>query len=162
VPYQLFEAKDVSIIVGCNNDDAWRRLCTALQRDDLARDARFATNAERLRHKPELIELLSAIFRARTSTEWVALLNEHHVPCSRINNVGDVVHDAQVAARDLMPAIPHPDIPELRAPAGPFKMSSPPVRTAPPKLGEHTTAILTALGRSDQEIEALRADGVVA
>jgi formyl-CoA transferase/CoA:oxalate CoA-transferase len=164
VPYQLFEASDVSFIVGCNNDGTWQRLCTAIARADLALDPRFATNPDRLRNKPVLIAILVEIFRTRTATEWVEILNAHHVPSSRVNTVADVVHDEQVAARALMKPIPHPAIPELRAPAGPFRLAGEAgVATKPPPgLGEHTDAILRELGHSPEQIQALRDAGAVA
>jgi crotonobetainyl-CoA:carnitine CoA-transferase CaiB-like acyl-CoA transferase len=163
VPYQMFEASDVPFILGCNNDRAFGRLCTALDRAELATDSRFATNALRLQHKPVLIELLAEIFRGRTALEWVDLLNAHQVPSSRINTVADVVHDEQVAARRLMQPIPHPTIPTLRVPAAPFRTVGgvDAVATPPPALGEHTDVVLRELGYSNDEIQALRVSGAI-
>ncbi|MDB4961846.1 MAG: L-carnitine dehydratase/bile acid-inducible protein [Myxococcales bacterium] len=163
VPYQQFQSADADFIMGCNNDVSWRRLCTALARPDLATDPRFTTNADRLRNKELLIGMLSEIFRTQSATHWVTLFNAHQVPSSRINTVADVVHDEQVAARDLLPAIPHPAIPDLRAPATPFKLvgaSAAPIKP-PPGLGEHSGAILEELGFSIEDVEALRSAGVV-
>ena len=163
VPYQVFDASDVPFIVGCNNDEAFRRLCTALDRTELATDPRFVTNAERLRNKPALIATLAAMFRTRTATTWVDLLNAHHVPSSRINTVADVIEDEQVAARRLLQSIPHAAIPELRVPAAPFRTvgTDSGTPTPPPALGEHTDAVLLELGYSPEDIHTLRDAGVV-
>lgn len=164
VPYQLFEAADAQLIVGCNNDVAWQRLCVAIERPDLARDARFATNADRLRNKAELIPLLADVFRSRTAAAWGSVLEAHGVPCSPIHTVADVLADEQVAARELVPAVPHPAIPGLRAPAPPFRVvgAARTASTPPPALGGHSDAILRELGFSAQDIAALHAEGVVA
>jgi crotonobetainyl-CoA:carnitine CoA-transferase CaiB-like acyl-CoA transferase len=163
VPYQLFEASDAKMIVACNSDDAYRRLCKALARADLAEDPRFATNAERLANKPALIQILSEIFHTRTVAVWCELLDAHHVPCSKIHNVADVVRDSQVAARELLPEVPHPTIEGLRAPAAPFRFGGggAVAASAPPALGEHTDAVLRELGYSTEAIQALRAAGAL-
>ncbi len=159
VPYQLFEAADAKFIVGCNNDDAWRRLCTALLHEEWKTDPRFATNPERLRNKPVVVEMLQDIFRTKDAAVWVAQLNRHHVPSSRIQSVADVVRDEQVVARDLLPHVPHPRISDLRAPASPFTMAERAPLTAPPDLGEHTDSVLHELGYSADEVRALRSEG---
>jgi len=163
VPYQMFEASDAPFILGCNNDRAFVRLCAAIDRQALASDPRFVTNALRLANKPALIEILATIFRAGTSAAWVDQLNAHQVPSSRINNVADVVVDDQVTARGLMQPIPHPTIPALRVPAAPFRTVDSEAATAapPPALGEHTDPVLRELGLSDDEIRALRANGTL-
>jgi formyl-CoA transferase/CoA:oxalate CoA-transferase len=163
VPYQLFQASDAVFILGCNNDDAYRRLCTALGRMDLATDAKFATNADRLKNRASLIEILGTIFRARTASDWVALLNANQVPASRVNTVADVVQDSQVTARGLLQAIPHPTIEGLKAPASPFQLADAPsvTPTSPPSVGQHTDEILGELGYSADEVSALRDANVV-
>jgi crotonobetainyl-CoA:carnitine CoA-transferase CaiB-like acyl-CoA transferase len=163
VPYQLFQAADTQFIVGCNNDDTWRRLCTALNRAELAGDSRFATNADRLRNKDVLVALLAEVFRTRDAAAWVEQLNAHHVPSSRVNTVADVVHDEQVAARDLLVSIPHPTIAGLRAPAAPFRTvgTQPMPAHKPPDLGEHSEMILQQLGYSADETARLKSEGVI-
>ena len=107
--------------------------------------------------------MLDAIFATRTAAAWVDAFNAAGVPSAKLNDVSEVVNDPQVAAREMFIPIEHPQIPELRVPGCPLKLTDSPatVRRYPPRLGEHTTEILTQLGYSPADIDTLGRDGVV-
>jgi crotonobetainyl-CoA:carnitine CoA-transferase CaiB-like acyl-CoA transferase len=78
--------------------------------------------------------------------------------------VPEAFADPQVAALNVVRTLPHPTAGELRVVAPPFSLSESEVgpRSAPPLLGQHTAEVLRdVLGRSDDEIAALRADGAI-
>lgn len=163
VPYQSFPAADGYFIVGVANEGLWQRFCAAIARPDLLDDPRFRTNDDRVAHRAECVELLSAIFRTRTVAEWVAIIERAGVPCGPINKVDDVINSPQVAARNMIAQVAHPKVPELRIPNSPLKLAATPpeIRRPPPLLGQHNAEILAELGYAPEQIAALRAKGVI-
>jgi crotonobetainyl-CoA:carnitine CoA-transferase CaiB-like acyl-CoA transferase len=162
-PYETFATSDGEIAVAVGSERQWLRLCAALGQPTLAGDARFATNAERVRHRNELRPLLEERFGARSSAEWLAALRDAEVPSGPINDMAAVFADPQVIARRMVETVAHPTLGELRLPGIPFKLSGTPasVRMAPPLLGQHTDEVLGWLGYDETAIRRLRADGTV-
>ena len=148
MPYQTFETADGTIALGVGNDGQWQRLCTTLGWIDLAEDARFRINPDRVRHRSALQMLLSERFRQKRSQEWVAALRPASVPISAVRTVPAVLADPQVLARDMIVTVDHPKIGELRLLGIPFKFSDThaSVRRHPPLLGEHGQEIRSEYG----------------
>ena len=164
VPYQDFPTADGHMILAVGNDGQFARLCAAIGRPDWAADARYARNPDRLANRAQLIDELRAITVARTTAEWVALLEQHGVPCGPINTVRDVFDDPQVQARGMRISMPHPQAGDVPLVACPIRMSDTPVsyRHAPPQLGQHTDAVLARhLGMSAQDLSTYRANGIL-
>jgi crotonobetainyl-CoA:carnitine CoA-transferase CaiB-like acyl-CoA transferase len=162
-PYQMFPSKDGRVMLGAANDGLWNKFCEVTGRTDLSDDPRFKTNLDRVKHRSELIPILEALFQTQTTDEWVALLEAAGIPNSPVNNIADLVHDPQIAHRNMLVDVPHPTVPGLRAPATPMKLSDGPssVRRHPPENGEHTEEILLELGYSKADIADLETAGAV-
>ena len=162
-PYQMFPSKDGRVMLGAANDGLWNKFCEVTGRTDLSDDPRFKTNLDRVKHRSELIPILEALFQTQTTDEWVALLEAAGIPNSPVNNIADLVHDPQIAHRNMLVDVPHPTVPGLRAPATPMKLSDGPssVRRHPPENGEHTEEILLELGYSKEDIADLETAGAV-
>jgi crotonobetainyl-CoA:carnitine CoA-transferase CaiB-like acyl-CoA transferase len=122
-------------------------LCEIAQQPDLCRDPRFASNADRVRHRTVLIPRLEALMRTRSKQAWLQALEQAQVPCGAINNLAEVFADPQVAHRDMVDAWPHPKHDSLQLVASPIKLSQTPVRKdlPPPLLGQHTDEVLNNL-----------------
>ncbi len=163
VPYQSFPTSDGYFILGCANQGLWERMCRAIGRTDLLEDPRFITNTHRVKHRSHCVDLLSDIFRAGPTEHWVNLITDAGVPCGPINRVSQVVNDPQVLARNMIVDIPHPQVPDLRIPNSPFKLTATPpsARRHPPLLGEHNEEVLTEAGFSPARIAELRENGVI-
>jgi crotonobetainyl-CoA:carnitine CoA-transferase CaiB-like acyl-CoA transferase len=162
-PYQMFPSKDGRVMLGAANDGLWQKFCAITGRQDLAADARFRTNRDRVDNRHALIPILEALFHTKTTAEWVDLLEGAGIPNAPLNSIADIVHDAQVAHREMIVDVPHPTVAGLRAPACPMKLSDGPasIRRHPPENGEHTAEILCALGYSTEDIVHLEASGAV-
>ncbi len=163
VPYQVFEASDGHLILAVGNDKQFAKFSELAGRPDWASDARFATNADRVRHRELLVPQLAEAIKTRPRDAWLAALEAAKVPCGAINNLAQAFADPQVQAREMTVALPHPLSDSLRLVASPMKLSATPVayRHAPPLLGQHTHELLEEAGLSSAEIAALLVARVV-
>ena len=162
-PYQAFPTSDGWINVGGANQSNWERIVKALGRPELAQDARFATNGDRMRNLPALTEILGALFRRRPSADWVRELEAAGVPVGPVNKISEMLADPQVAAREMVVEVDHPRAGRMKALGFPIKFSETraEVARAAPLLGQHTNEILASLGYDAAAIERLRAEGAV-
>jgi crotonobetainyl-CoA:carnitine CoA-transferase CaiB-like acyl-CoA transferase len=165
VPYQVFEVGAAAngekdhIILAVGNDGQFAKFCEVALRADLAHDPRFATNAQRVRHREVLIPILEDVFRTRTKAQWLEALEVVKVPCGPINNLAEVFADPQVHARQMVQTWRHSLGGDLSLVASPLKLSATPVqhKHAPPTLGEHTAEVLSdVLQLSQEKITELR------
>jgi formyl-CoA transferase len=164
VPYQSFKARDQYITVAVGTDRQFRDLCGILSCSELADDARFATNAQRVANREDLIPMLQERISLRTADELLAALNAATIPAGPINTISQVFEHPQVLARNMLVEVPHPTAGSVRMTGIPMEFSRTPaeVRRHPPLLGEHTDEILTGLlSKSPAEIEDLRAGGAI-
>ena len=160
-PYQDFPTQDGNMLLAIGNDGQFQRFCAAAGQPDWAVDARFTTNTLRVQHRSELIPMMEAVTRTRSTAAWIALLEDKAVPCGPINTIAQAFDDAQVKARGLRVELPRSAGDGIRTIAGvasPLRLSAnPPVlRNAPPALGQHTDEVLAELGLNTQAIAALR------
>jgi crotonobetainyl-CoA:carnitine CoA-transferase CaiB-like acyl-CoA transferase len=164
VPYQDFPTADGDMILAIGNDGQFAKFCEVAGRPEWARDERFATNAQRVKHRGELIPLLRQATVMRTTREWIAALEAAGVPCGPINRLDEVFADPQVRARELRIDLPHAVAGTVPGVANPIRLSASPVAydRGPPVLGEHTAEVLGEwLDVGAAEFAALRAGDVV-
>ena len=164
VPYETFAARDGDIVIAVGNDEQWRRFCTAAGLGALGQDERFTTNRLRVENYHALRPPIAERLRSRTREEWLTVLTSSGVPCGAVRDVGEVLKDPQLAAREMVASVQHSTLGDVRVLGIPVKLSETPgaVRNGPPTLGEHTDRILRGdLGLSDAEIAGLRNQGVI-
>jgi crotonobetainyl-CoA:carnitine CoA-transferase CaiB-like acyl-CoA transferase len=170
VPYQVFEvapAADGSkdhLILAVGNDHQFVKFCKVAGRPDLSSDPRFATNANRVRHRSILVPLLEAIFQTRCKADWLGALEAEKVPCGAINNLAEVFADPHVRSRNMVTRWEHPACGAMELTASPIKLSATPVRNdlPPPLLGQHTHDVLRELLQLDKEaLQTLREQHII-
>jgi crotonobetainyl-CoA:carnitine CoA-transferase CaiB-like acyl-CoA transferase len=164
VPYQVFETSDGHLILAVGNDRQFAKFCEIAGRPEWAADPRFATNAERVRHRAILVPMLEEIVRQRPRNDWLGALEAAKVPCGSINSIAEALADPQAQARGTVVELQHPLTSNLRVIASPMKLSATPVqyRFPPPLLGQHSEDLLREAGCSVEEITKWREAGVIA
>jgi crotonobetainyl-CoA:carnitine CoA-transferase CaiB-like acyl-CoA transferase len=164
VPYQVFATANGYIILAVANDRQYRNFCKAAERDDLAGDPRFATNASRVAHRTTLVALLEPVLAARTTEDWIARLEAANVPCGPINRIDEVFADPQAIARGFKISMTHGKAGPIDLLASPLRLSRTPpeYHLAPPVLGEHTHEVLTQiLNLSAADIAKLESEKII-
>ena len=156
-PYQQFATLDEPIALAVGNNRQFKTLCKLLGLDAMARDPRFAGNAERLKHVDALIPPIADKFLTAGRAHWLAKLHAAGLPAGAIRTVDQVLDSPEVRARGLVEEMPHPTLGTARLVASPLRLSETPVRAPrhPPMLGEHTAEVLIeALGWTKPGAEA--------
>jgi crotonobetainyl-CoA:carnitine CoA-transferase CaiB-like acyl-CoA transferase len=164
VPWQAFKAADGYVVVATREDSFWRTLCAVLERPELGTDIRFATNANRCRHRETLVPELERIFATRTVADWMTRLRAAQVPAAPVNHLDAAFGEPPVAERDMIIEYDHPDVGRVRVPGNPIKMSEAPGTPSrpAPRLGEHTDQVLRELLHlSAEELAVLRAQDAI-
>jgi HAD superfamily hydrolase (TIGR01509 family) len=163
VPYQLFHGSDRAFAIGGGTDRHFRMLCErVIERPQLASDERFATNAGRVTNRELLVPLLEGLFLTKPAAEWVARCRDAAIPASLVQGVLEALNSA--AAKPLVGNIGDYEV--LKNPVR-FDGERLPLRTAPPRLGEHTVAVKIELAKAaifdfDETIIDLEAQHVAA
>lgn len=162
--YRIWPAADGHLAMIVIQDVEFEGLCRALGREDLLADERFSNLLQRVINAHALTEIAEAELRKWPVDEIVARLDEHHVPVAKVNRRADVLTDPQVVHRGSIAVVDHPAGVQVRQPLPAARFSATPssLHRHAPRYGEHTDEVLAELGRSAEQIAALRAAGVVA
>ena len=162
-PYGAYHTADgQTVVLGTTNDNEWQRLSRQiLKRDDLADDPRFANNAGRCAHRDILDEAVGAWCAAHDLEHVQKTADAAGIGNARYNLPSEVLVHPQLTARDRWRQVDTPagPIPALLPP--PVIAGYQPAMGAVPGLGQHTDAVLSELGMSQNEIDALRVQGAI-
>ncbi len=164
VPYEVFKAADGYLALGVANNSLWERCCAALERSDLAKDPRYATEAARVENRATLVPLLNQVLAARSGEDWMKRLEAVGVPAGRIRTVPEVCESEHLRARGMLVALPHAKAGTVKMMGVPIRLHATPgrARTAAPVLGRDTDAVLTrVLGLRRADVQRLRKAGVL-
>ncbi|MFC5498716.1 CaiB/BaiF CoA transferase family protein [Caenimonas terrae] len=162
-PYGPFQAGDgKTVMLGLQNEREWKAFCAeVLLLPALATDARFSSNARRHENRDALRDLIVQAFAPLSAQQVIERLDQAQIANARVNAMADVWAHPQLQARERFRSV--------GSPAGPINALLPPAANSSfdyrmdpiPAIGEHSEAILRALGHGDAEIAALRAAGAI-
>jgi len=163
-PSNAYRCIDGYVLVAGNGDSIFKRLMTAIGRDDLGRATDLADNAGRVARVAEIDAAIGHWTLARRVDEVLALLGTARVPAGKVYTAKDIHEDPHFRARDMILKQTTRDGHELDVPGVVPKLSATPgtLRTSAPHLGDDTDAVLQEIGLSAQQIALLRAKGIVA
>lgn len=163
VPYQVFPTLDQDMVVAVGNDNQFQKFAAILGMPELAKDEKFATNPNRVKHREELIEIICSRMKQRSAKDWKQLLIEAKIPNGPINNLQELFSDPQVEAREMVVEMNHPTAESIKLVGSPLKLSRTPVemRKHPPLYSEHTKNILLELGYSEEQIKEMKSKQII-
>jgi crotonobetainyl-CoA:carnitine CoA-transferase CaiB-like acyl-CoA transferase len=143
-PQDVFACRDGHLVLVVGNDGQFAKFCEVIGQPHLAGDARFAANADRVRNRAALADIIAAAFVEADMAEWLARLDAARVPCGPINTIPVVLEDAQVQHRGMKMRMAHPLAGDIDLIASPMRFRNAQLRhdRHPPLLGEHTEEIL--------------------
>jgi len=163
-PYGAYPAADGTILIGISSDGAFRRLAEALGRPRWSEDARFGTNADRVKNTPELDLCLSEVLAAHPVAYWTEVLDRYDVANDPMQNPEQVMEDRQARALEQLERVELEGAGTALLPRLPIGLSlaPPAIQGPPPRVGQHTREILVEAGFTESEIEELLRGGVCA
>lgn len=167
VPYRVYATRDGHIVLAVGNDGQFRAWTELAGMQHLLDDPRFATNPARVANRELVNETVARAMATRTSADWLQALEAAGVPAGPVNAIDEVFADPQVLARGMRITLPyeHSATGTVDLVGSPLKLGATPVsyRRPPPVAGEHTDEVLSRLaGASDEQLAALRAEGIIA
>jgi crotonobetainyl-CoA:carnitine CoA-transferase CaiB-like acyl-CoA transferase len=165
VPYGVFEAQDGPLIIAVGNNTQYERFCLeVIERPDLVEDGRYKTNLGRSQHRHELLPPLCRALQSWPRKLLLERLREVGIPCGEVLGVLEALQSPRATAGGLVAELPHPVAGSTHVLAPPYRLDGerPPIRHAPPTLGEGTREILgRMLGVEDARLAELQQRGVI-
>ncbi|WP_439596195.1 CaiB/BaiF CoA transferase family protein [Falsiroseomonas sp.] len=157
-PYSKYRTKTCEIFLAVGNDPTFRKVCNFLSLDSLPDDPRFKTNGDRLTHRDTLTEILEARLAAEDGHALCDRLLKAGVPAGPVMHVDEAMNAPHTAHRQMVT-----ELGSYRGLGTPIKMSRTPggTRAAPPRFNEHGDEILARHGFAAEEVDALKAKGIV-
>lgn len=148
VPYQALSARDGRFALALGNDGQWVALCRELGREDLASNAKVATNAGRVLERATLVPDLERSFAHLSVDECISACARAGVPAGPVRGVPEAFADAQTAARNMIVEMRREDSSTVPTVGSPLTLvdTPPTYRLPPPRLGEHTDEVLREIG----------------
>ena len=145
-PFQAFAAADGDLAVAAGNDRIWRKFARVLGHPDWPEDPRFATPAARWENRAVLVAMIEDVMRGRDRAAWTAELEAAGIPAGPVQNVAEMLADPETAASGILaPAPGRPDVQLIQNPLS-FDGARPPMRCAPPLLGDFNDDFLARYG----------------
>lgn len=156
--WRTFQTADGWAVVGGVGDDRWPDFCAAVGMPELEADERFANGLARANNLVELYALLDDKFLAKTTAQWMDVLEAHDMICAPVQDYDALMADPQALDNEYLLTIDHPIAGSTQVVGQPWKFSETPatVTRIAPELGQHTEEILLDLGYTWDDISALR------
>ncbi|KAF8158257.1 CAIB/BAIF family enzyme [Crassisporium funariophilum] len=164
VPYQVFPCKDGFLMIGAGNNKQFKILAEKVLEDPaLANDPKFATNDARVKHRTELIQIITDVLTKHDREFWLERFAGLGVPFGPINNIEQTFKHPQAVARQVTVEVDHARAGKIKlvGPAVAYNGRKMDVRLPPPWLSEHTEEIMEELGYSSEQIADLRTRAII-
>jgi crotonobetainyl-CoA:carnitine CoA-transferase CaiB-like acyl-CoA transferase len=156
-PDLVFKTSDGYITAGTISDSEWQGFCRASGDPELAKDPRFTTPSARSVNATARINKMAGYIGQHSTAEWLVRLDAADVPCAPILRRGEIIHNEQVVARDIITEFDQPMVGRVRQPkpAARFQVNEAMIGGPAPRIGEHSHDVLRELGYSDGAIDKM-------
>jgi crotonobetainyl-CoA:carnitine CoA-transferase CaiB-like acyl-CoA transferase len=162
-PHGVFKASDRPFNIACGNEVMWKKFVIAIGRPELGDDERFKGTKRRVKNRDALTNEINLALASREAQYWIDLLNREGIPSGPILNMEEIFKHPQIAAREMLLKLAHPELGEYFTTGLAVKRAETPGKiTRPPLVGEHTDEVLAAHGVSADELREMRSAGIVA
>jgi crotonobetainyl-CoA:carnitine CoA-transferase CaiB-like acyl-CoA transferase len=144
-------------------DRFWPAVCKAIEREDLEKDPRFDTHANRVKNSQSIISILDKVLATRTLAEWAERFDRFGLVWEPETTIAEVLADPQVAENNYVAEIQHSSGQLIKMLRIPFQLSEMPIvpRNSAPELGQHTEEVLLELGYNWEEIAQLKNEKII-
>ncbi|MBM9593391.1 CaiB/BaiF CoA transferase family protein [Roseitranquillus sediminis] len=163
-PYNSYRASDGFVVLNAPGDADFRAMLRVIGREDLEDDPRFVSRTSRVENMAAVDELLEGWTAGRPRDEIARLMLVAGVPCAPVRELAEVIEDENMHARGSLQRVDHPELGRIVLPHSPLRFEGSPLKPLDPShpVGADTAAILgRRLGYSEDEVDALRQEGVV-
>lgn len=164
VPHSHYETRDHQwVALACTNDLMWQRMCAAMEREDLLSSDRFATMPQRISGRDEVNRIVADYIGSKDRDALLDHLLSYEVPVGPINNVADIFADPHIKARGNLVDVEAEDVGPVTMMGVLPRLSETPgtLRSAGPRFGEHTEAVLAEIGFDADAVAELRRTAVI-
>ena len=163
IPTGVFETRDGHINVATAGEKTWKRLCEAMEAEDLLNSSDYATNAKRSKNRDALNAEINRRMQGRDSKTWIERFTAAGVPCGGINSIDEVFADPQVKHLRMARAVDSPALGRIELVGQPLTLTRTPsaIETPAPERGEHADEVLSEFGYTAEEIAELRRRNVI-
>ncbi|HSR10628.1 MAG TPA: CoA transferase, partial [Thermodesulfobacteriota bacterium] len=131
-PYGVFKCRDGYFIIGAVGEDQWEKFCTAAGMGEWMQDRRYRTNVDRIAHSVELQADIEKWAETRTAGEVIQAMENQRIPCSRVQDIAELVHDPHLKDRKFFVEVDHPVLGRVTLPGAPYKFSETPLAEPAP------------------------------
>jgi crotonobetainyl-CoA:carnitine CoA-transferase CaiB-like acyl-CoA transferase len=154
-PYQVFQTKNGWMVLGAAAQNLWLKACKVLGCEELTKDERFLTKADRVANNKALVALLQERFITDTTEAWFEKLDAEGIPAGPVQYHDEVFNDPHILAREMVVEVDHTTAGRQRTLGTPVKLSDTKgsIRRAAPLLGEHTDEVLAELLAEEKAAE---------
>ena len=158
IPTGVFKTKDGFINIAASGEEIWQKLALTLGHEEWITDPIYSTATARSQNRDQLGKNINECTIYKTTSDWIALLNERGVPCGPIYSIDEMFSDPQVNYLSVSKPVINSDAEEIPVLTQPISLSRTRSRLskAAPKIGEDTDRILTELGYQETDITYLR------
>lgn len=158
------KARDGWVMIGITGNAIWKRFLRAMGKEEMKDDPRFGNDRLRYENRLAIQGVVEEWLKDKPVNDVIDLLDKARVPCSKVNNISEVVNDPQVKARDMLIDMEYPGIGKVPLPGVPIKMSGTPgaIDMPAPEVGEHNQEVYSRLlGFTAGQLAQLKAEGVI-
>ncbi len=162
-PSGTFATKDGYINIAANKQEQWEDLTDILGVPELKEDARFKERDTRKANRKLLTPLLEEKLKEKETLYWAEALNKKGIPSGEILSLDEALHAPQIVHRETIKMVDAPDIGELKLfnLTAKFEKTPAAIESPPPKLSEHTCALLKEIGYSEEEIKEFKEKAII-